>query len=386
MSEPSNPHQGPFSQGPYGAFDDPRFPAQPGQAPFGQPQYGQPQYGPPQYGQPLYGQPLYGPPQYSQPQYGPPQYGPPYGASAPFVNRPGTIPLRPLRLADIFDGAFRSIRFAPSVMFGLTAVVVIIAGAVQAVPLYFLESAPTGGYGDTLDYEINSLLSSGIGYIVSFLATTILSGMLTYSVAQGAIGRKATIGQAWRATRGRVPRLIGLTLLIGLMMFAAMITPMALFVGAGAVIGADGPVLIAVLLILFGVLAIVAAAAWIAIRTLLAPATLVLEGHGVFASLKRGWRLTRGRFWRTTGIYALASMILGVISGVVITPVTVISVLFAMDNPALSAGVLALGTALSGLITTPFAASVVALLYIDARIRTEGLDLALMRAAEETTQ
>jgi hypothetical protein len=410
MSEPSNPQQGPYQQGPFGTFGDPPptpYPppaaqpqydapqyAQPQytQPQYGQPQYGAPQYGPPQYGAPQFGQPQYGQPQYGPPQYGAPQYGqppfapPPYGAPAPFVSRPGTIPLRPLRLADIFDGAFRSIRFAPSVMFGLTAVVVIIAAAAQAVPTYFVSMAPTSGYGNAFAYELNAVLGSGIGYIVSFLGTTILSGMLTQAVAQGAIGRKVTIASAWRAIGGRVPRLIGLTLLIALMMLGAMIIPIAMIVGAGVAIAEDAMGPVGLLLIFFGGLGMVAAVGWIAIRTLLAPATLVLEGQGVIASLKRGWRLTRGRFWRSLGIYLLASLIVGVISGILATPASFISVFFAMDNPALSAVILALATALSGLITTPFTASVVALLYIDARIRTEGLDLALMRAAEEPPQ
>ncbi|MDR0593618.1 MAG: hypothetical protein LBG60_10275, partial [Bifidobacteriaceae bacterium] len=53
------------------------------------------------------------------------------------------------------------------------------------------------------------------------------------------------------------------------------------------------------------------------------------------------------------------------------------------DSTTLAVAAEAATLVLAQLITTPFLAAVVALLYIDARVRSEGLDLALMRAVEE---
>src|SRR5271168_4662771 len=78
---------------------------------------------PPGYPQPGYGwQPNYAP----QPLYAPP---PGYGVPPPQVRQawaPGIIPLRPLSLSDIYNGAAVYIRANARVTLGLTAVVVVI--------------------------------------------------------------------------------------------------------------------------------------------------------------------------------------------------------------------------------------------------------------------
>jgi hypothetical protein len=309
----------------------------------------------------------------------------------PLAARPGTIPLRPLGLGDILDGAFRSIRFAPGVMFGLTAIIVLAMSLLQIVPVV-LSDWQTGSIYDTgaVETGLSMLLSYGVSFIVSFVAITMLSGMLTYAVAQGAIGKRVTVASSWRAIGGRMPGLIGLTLLIGLMVVVAMLIPIGLMVVGGGMVGesvltgGDGG--IGPLLFLGGLLATLAAISWIGIRTLFGPAALVLEGQGVVAAVKHGWELSRGRFWRTLGIYLLVSLIAGFASSVVSMPLAIVSALTATASPVLAAISLTLFSAVPLILTTPFTAAVVALLYIDARMRAEGLDLALMQAAEDQPQ
>ena len=60
---------------------------------------------------------------YPPPGYGPPGYGPP---AAPAL-KPGVIPLRPLSLSDIFNGAVAYIRANPKATLGLTTIVVVVA-------------------------------------------------------------------------------------------------------------------------------------------------------------------------------------------------------------------------------------------------------------------
>src|SRR6267154_1661448 len=64
----------------------------------------------------------YPPPGYPPPGYPPPGYGPP--PVAPAI-KPGVIPLRPLSLSDIFNGAVAYIRANPKATLGLTAIVVV---------------------------------------------------------------------------------------------------------------------------------------------------------------------------------------------------------------------------------------------------------------------
>ena len=123
------------------------------------PHGGQPPYpGPPQYGQPRYGQPRYGQPPYGQPRYGQPAYGqPPYGWR-PDV-KPGVVPLRPLGLGELLDGAVGVLRRYPRPALGLAALIAVITTLLDAVllltafePFLTVDSAALGS-GDTAQLE-----------------------------------------------------------------------------------------------------------------------------------------------------------------------------------------------------------------------------------------
>jgi phosphate/sulfate permease len=120
-----------------------------------------------------------------------------------------------------------------------------------------------------------------------------------------------------------------------------------------------------------------------------APA-IVLEGHGVFAGLRRSFALTKGAaFWRILGISLLAGFFAGIAAWVLGLPFSVIGAII-----QLSAGqdvetgqmgatfVSHLSALLTGAITTPFVAAVTGLLYIDRRMRLEALDVVLLREAQ----
>ena len=128
----------------------------PGPPPSG---YPAPGYPPPGYPTPGYGYPPpgYPPPGYPPPGYPPPgyQFGHPGYPPQPMALQPGVIPLRPLTLGDIFNGAIRYIRANPKATLGLTAAVVVIAQtivlAVQIGPL-----AATGHFGALRGEETES--------------------------------------------------------------------------------------------------------------------------------------------------------------------------------------------------------------------------------------
>ena len=109
---------------------------------------------PPPEQQPLWGQPAgapsgqapypspQGPAQYQQPYPGPPPtYA--YPGGMPVAHKPGAIPLRPLVLSDIFDGAFRIIRYNPRATIGAA---VLVSAVAMIVPIVAgLASGSTGG-------------------------------------------------------------------------------------------------------------------------------------------------------------------------------------------------------------------------------------------------
>lgn len=362
-----------------------------GQPQYGQPQYAQPQYGQPQYGQPQYGQPQYGQPQYAQPQYGQPQYGQPAGYVPPPVQR-GIVPLRPLSLGEIYDGAFRSIRANPRVMFGFSALLVATATLVGGILWYLLIPTIMGwmsGLPDTSEVDPYGTLDStasimGMYALLPFitLAVAVLSGVLTVSVSRSVIGQTITVGELWHRHWRRVGALVLVTGMFGVAVAVAWFLLILLIV---LVATASGGLAVAVGVV--GVVGAVVATVWVSVRLLFVAPVLVLEDARVWSSIGRAWRLTRGSFWRIFGINLLAQVIGSVASQVLSVPTSFIAMLFITD-PASGGFVatLSIGMAISYTLPAIFLAAVVALQYIDIRIRREGLDVQLMRAAETAAQ
>jgi hypothetical protein len=74
------------------------------------------------------------------------------------------------------------------------------------------------------------------------------------------------------------------------------------------------------------------------------------------------------------------SIIVSVISGVLVLPASLVAGVSAFESEGLGAFglvVMALATALATVVTTPLTAYLVALLYVDQRMRKEGLDIQL---------
>ena len=116
----------------------------------------------------------------------------------------------------------------------------------------------------------------------------------------------------------------------------------------------------------------------------LAPAALILENIGVFEGISRSWTLTRGYFWRVVGIRLLSTIIIGVASWAASSALNFVTQGLAFMAPSAMVVVLAGSVLVSSLIqavTMPFDSAVVALIYTDLRMRSEGLDVELRRAA-----
>jgi hypothetical protein len=349
--------------------------------------------GPPPGGAPSYG-PGYtpAPPPPSADLRGMPR--PPGLGFVPPAARPGIIPLRPLGLGEILDGAFRAIRANPRVMFGFSAVVVAITVAIQSVLQWYVggivaaqlsditsDLDPTGelGFTETLAPALAALVTAPLIAI----ATTVVTGLLIVSVSRSVIGRRITVADAWSQSWRRVLLLLVFSFVTTVTVLAAWSAWVTVLVLLG---NAEQWVPMAVVGVLGG-LALLVATPWFLVRTLLIPPALVLEGTSVGTALRRGWKLTRGSFWRLLGIYLLTSIMVGIVSQLILTPSQVVASFVLQDPLLTSFGGLALtgvASAIAYTLTTSFMAAVIALLYIDVRMRREALDVELTRAASET--
>jgi hypothetical protein len=88
-------------------------------------------------------------------------------------------------------------------------------------------------------------------------------------------------------------------------------------------------------------------------------------------------------------LFALGSLITTVLSSILVVPVALVAELplFTGGTATLGTGFFVVSALVSGLAQTlvaPYSAGLRALLYVDLRMRTEGLDVALQTAAATT--
>ncbi|WP_371481212.1 hypothetical protein [Kitasatospora sp. NBC_00315] len=348
--------------------------------------YGGPQPGGPQYGGPHHG----GQQQWGAgpgaPYGGPQPWGPqPWGA-APLSPKPGIIPLRPLGVGEILDGAVSTVRrhwrTALGISLGLAVVQQVVSTAVQ----WWSYDHPS----DVVT-AVAAVAELPVGVLVGVLATA----LLTMLVSRAILGRSVTLGEVWKDARPRLLQLLGLTLLNALIVLGIIL------LGAAPVIGyllaADPDPGIALLLGVVAFLGFVVAG-WVWIQLSLSAPALMLEKQGIRTSLSRSRRLVRGSWWRIFGITLLSTVMVGFFSGIIAMPFSIAAVAVAGDSidqsgqstgipgfgavfPPAALLVMALGGLIAGTITIPVTAAVNVLLYVDQRIRREALDIELARAA-----
>uniref|UniRef100_UPI0006EBBBC0 glycerophosphoryl diester phosphodiesterase membrane domain-containing protein n=1 Tax=Streptomyces torulosus TaxID=68276 RepID=UPI0006EBBBC0 len=352
---------------------------------------GGPHPGPGGYGPPgAYGAPG------GHPGHGAPGWGGGWGGPPPAA-KPGVIPLRPLGVGEILDGAVSTMRTHWRTVLGISLTVAVVTQiAVILLQGLVLNDAATADVlndptatPDELSRALGeTLLSTSAVLVISLLGTIIAAALLTTVTSRAVLGKKVTTGEAWRDARPQLLRLGGLTLLLPLIAVVVMtvgILPGILLVAGGA----EGA---GVVLAVFGGLGGFVLTVWLVIRFSLASPALMLEKQGVRKSLGRSVKLVRGSWWRVLGIQLLAAIIAYVVASIVVIPFAVLGT--ALDGEGFS-GLLTGGTefgwtylVISGVgsiigstITFPISAGVTVLLYIDQRIRREALDLELARAA-----
>ena len=363
-------------------------PTQPYPQPYAQPHAQQPGYALPGY-----------PPQYPDQYAG--EYAGPYRPQPGMLgaaHKPGAIALRPLQLGDMYDAAFRIIRFNPKATVGsavlVTAVAMLIPVVVTAVLTWSvnlsLDPGSDGFTGAEAAGLVGALGSLLLGTVLQSLGLILVTGMVAHVTMAAAVGKKLTLGEAWAATAGKRLKLVGLVLLLGLM----LILLLALFVltWVAGVVALDSGAAIA-LFLLVSIPAFLLALWWFWIRIYYLPVpALMLEDVGIFGAIERGHALTRKVFWRVFGIALLTAIITSIAGSMLGVPVTMVM------NALLSGGLdsqyaalsLTLVNAVSSVVQSafvaPFTAAVTSLQYVDQRIRKEAFDVELMTRAGITAQ
>jgi hypothetical protein len=298
------------------------------------------------------------------------------------------IPLRPLSLSDIFNGAVAYIRANPKATLGLTTVVVVVAQLLALIlsvgPLAFTGKLQPSLSGEEVSpgVMLGSSASSLAGAGATWLSSILLSGMLTVVVGRAVFGTSITISEAWQRLRPRLWALIGFTVIevIGAVVLVAVVVLIisGVAVAAGGVAAAIAGVPL--------VLALIVGLVYLGTMLSFAPSVIVLERLQIVPAISRSFKLVRNDFWRVLGIRLLGGIVAAVIAGAVTVPFSFGGqILLVSGSSTLTALIalvlLSIGSAIGQIITAPFSAGVVVLLYTDRRIRAEAFDLVLQTGA-----
>lgn len=279
--------------------------------------------------------------------------------------------LRPRGIGEILDAAFKIYRSHFKLLVGLAAIAIVPVTVLQVVTAQpFLDNFstilddpsladpsadPTEVLGP-LFASMGALLGVGL---LGFLAQTLVQAETVHAVSDTYAARSPVFKTSLSMGAKALPVLIATWLLA--------VIPLA--VGF-------------VLCLLPGV----------ALATMwsMTTQTVVVEKQGPIASLRRSWQLVKPRFWPVLGTVLLAYLITSVaqaipsgIGQVLLFP----SALDTANTGALPESfnsyllVSTIGSAIVGLFTYPYTASVYTILYYDLRIRGEAFDLQRMAAA-----
>lgn len=316
--------------------------------------------------------------------------------------KPGLIPLRPLSFGTLIAAPFQLLRRNPSATFGsalliqfvITLVTVLTVGGVALFSADRLSSARSDEYNAIENGSIVLLLLSALlPLALALVGFALLQGILIVEVSSETLGEKRRFSELWKTSSRRLwPQTLWLFLSGGVVVLAVAVLILGTL-GLGQ-LGPAGLAFSVLFSVIFG-FGLLVLGCWIGTKLSLVSCIIVLEKRGVKAAITRSWKLTSGAFWKTFGTQILVSAIVQTANQFVTLSLSIVfglSISFFAPNGTGSdsystQSLIFFGTnILFGLIFGSIGAvanaGVTCLIYLDRRMRTEGLDLELVRFVE----
>jgi hypothetical protein len=248
----------------------------------------------------------------------------------------GAGAFRPRRIGELITAAFD--------LYGRHWQNLILLVAVVVVPLSLLQTfvseqlvrsgwtseAVVNGRPEITTPVAATLVASAVVGLISIVIWTMLLGAITLAAAGTFLGRDLDIGASYRFGLARFWSIVWVGILMGLAIVAGFI-----------------------LLVIPGL--------FVLTRLSVAVPSLVVEGRRGGSALSRSWNLVRGHGWHVFGTLVVAWILTGLVRSVLTAP-------FA---GWVSQGI---ASAIASIVTMPFTALVGVMLYLDLRVRAEGLD------------
>ncbi len=283
---------------------------------------------------------------------------PGWGRGAGIVAGVEVPELRPLRVAESLDVAIKIyLKHAGTLLkiVGFVVVPVQLLGALVIASTFpdavsFDPQTPPSP-GEPLDTtEFWALLAGSISIaILNVIATAIATGACLKAISDSYLGGEANWRDSLRFMRGRVASTVWITMLhtiIPTIALAALIAP--------------------------GV--------WLWVAWSVAVPVLLMEGLKGRRALGRSFRLVRHRWWKVFGAIALGMLLALLLGGAIGAGFTFLLFTDLGDSTIMSLIVQTIANIITGVLTTPFQAALIAVIYFDLRVRKEGFDLELLAA------
>ncbi|MBA2273801.1 MAG: hypothetical protein H0W21_07875 [Actinobacteria bacterium] len=254
--------------------------------------------------------------------------------------------LRPLGVAEIVDVALKVYLKHALGLFKLVAIVVV---PVQLLQLLFTLSIGPATSTETPDAPTLAGFAFGgllVG-LLTFVATTLATGACFKAVTDAYLGDRPDTSESLRFARGRLGSLMLVSFLGALLTFLGVL----LFVLPGIYL-------------------------WIAFSV--AAPVLLFEGVKGSGALGRSRRLVQGRWWPVFGTLLLGFILAAIVGGIITAVLGGVLAVGAGSGDFIAALVGAVAGSVAAIITTPFQAALIAILFFDLKVRKEGFDVALL--------
>jgi hypothetical protein len=269
------------------------------------------------------------------------------------------VRLRVMPLGELLDETFKLYRRHFTVIAGVALVIILpnlilslVSGSYRANPVTYLQQL----FQNLNDPEALQAIqarqaqyTSSPLYLLSLLIVVLMypftAGAFYRAATSLAAGNTETIGSVLGGTARRYFAIFGQRILWGLV-----------------ILGCIGVVTIPVVI-------------WVLVRWAVGMPAMFAEGIGPVKALGRSWNLTRENWWRTLGIVIIVWIMVALINSAIGFLFTGIAALIPGLGDDIRAGlVLTVATLVQALVgaITPIA---ITMLYLDLRVRKEGLDL-----------
>lgn len=276
-------------------------------------------------------------------------------SSTPGDESQALVPIRPLSLGEILDAAIKLVRRRLKSLVGamllITIPLQVVSTVIELSTTEFCDARASivedcfegSRYATDTAAELGGLGAMLVLELLGFVLTQVVVFRI---LAAAYLGEEAGFGESLR--------------------FGLRRAHSVMWIGFLSTVGAT-----------LGLLFLIVPGVWLYMIWVLCYAVLFVEGRRGTKALRRSKQLVSGRFWNVFGTVLIAQIIAMVATSVA-GAFIIGALLFGVDEGGtLGLTLAAVFYVVVGVVTKPFTAAVVILLYFDLRIRKEGFDLAL---------